>query len=86
MGPAEAEEPAAAERRKREADPQYPSPRPAVLGATTTLIHKVPLTWPECHRSESEIDRLLVTRALVGECFDYNGGMRDHKALISIFN
>ena len=43
----------------------------------------VPLTWPESHRSESEIDRLLVTRALVGECFDYNGGMRDHKAPIS---
>ena len=47
---------------------------------------KVPLTWPESHGSETEIDRLLVTRALVGECFDYNGGMRDHKAPISIFN
>ena len=32
----------------------------------------VTLTWPESHRSEFEIDRLLVTRALVGECFDYN--------------
>ena len=32
-------------------------------------------TWPESHRSEFVIDRLLVTRALVGECFDYNGGI-----------
>ena len=46
----------------------------------------VTFTWPESHRSEFEIDRLSVTRALVGECFDYNGGMRDHKAPISIFN
>ena len=29
-------------------------------------------TWPESHRSEFEKDRLLVTRALVGKCFDYN--------------
>ena len=37
-------------------------------------------------RSEFEKDRLSVTRALVGECFDYNGGMWHHKALISTFN
>ena len=30
----------------------------------------VTLSWPESHRSEFEIDRLLVIRALVGECFD----------------
>ena len=34
-----------AERRKREADPQYPSPRP--FGASTPLIHK-PNPFPYC--------------------------------------
>ena len=46
----------------------------------------VSFPWSKSHSSEFEIDRLSVTRALVGECFDYNGGMRDHKAPISIFN
>ena len=33
----------------------------------------VSFPWPESHRSEFEIDRLSITRALVGECFDYIG-------------
>ena len=40
----------------------------------------VSVTWLESHRSEFETDRFFWSE------LDNNGGMRDHKAPISIFN